>query len=349
MSCCKPVFRTPSFPLTCGIWRNGHLHSNAPDVLSECSLTPGLLGSTAISLGVSQGQGDFGAMWLLLPPCTDIRDRAAPGGRDSCEVPIGSGRFYDVAWVDDIGLGYPNEHRFASVIKTVDWPVPFPCAGGAPIPPPPPPPQPLLGIAQGSSLGALVPNFMQPLPVPGTGWVMVASTYIGASGPSILTCPGLVFNSTSGAVFLLGSPQIGAIEISYWKCTAGTYNFLISLGGMVNAAFQVQAYYFPTIIQTAGMSVVNQGAAGLPFIPSFGLAEPAPGCQHGAYACQGAGAAPGYAPPNTAQFPAIQDSVLGTLCTLQGAGCKYYVPGGHSFPTTGAGPGYWSMLARVLQ
>jgi hypothetical protein len=45
------------------------------------------------------------------------------------EVPAGSGRYYEVVQVDDAGKGFPNEHRIAGLIATVDlgmWPVPYP-------------------------------------------------------------------------------------------------------------------------------------------------------------------------------------------------------------------------------
>jgi hypothetical protein len=62
----------------------------------------------------------------LLPRGTDVRDIKDPAGADVCEIPANTGRFYDVVWVDDLGLGFPNEHRFAEVIGKIPWPVPFP-------------------------------------------------------------------------------------------------------------------------------------------------------------------------------------------------------------------------------
>lgn len=71
------------------------------------------------------------SMTLLLPPGTDIRDSLNVGTADVVEVPAGTQRFYMVTTVDDIGKGFPNEHRYAMLVKTVPsplgaWPTPIP-------------------------------------------------------------------------------------------------------------------------------------------------------------------------------------------------------------------------------
>lgn len=73
---------------------------------------------------------------LLLPPLTDIRSSLTSGQADMVECPSGSGRWYQVLAVEDIGKGFPNEHRAASLFQAsfyVDntafaglfWPVPM--------------------------------------------------------------------------------------------------------------------------------------------------------------------------------------------------------------------------------
>jgi len=70
------------------------------------------------------------AQCLLLPPGTDIRDRFCTpiNSMDYVEAPAGTGRFYIVVIVDDIGRGFPNEHRYVILQKVigVPWPVPIP-------------------------------------------------------------------------------------------------------------------------------------------------------------------------------------------------------------------------------
>ncbi len=78
---------------------------------------------------------------LLVPAGTDVRDNAqlVGGGApyDIIEVPSGSGRWYYVTGVDDVGKGFPNEYRFVSMDKLSSnaglaqttglfWPVPMP-------------------------------------------------------------------------------------------------------------------------------------------------------------------------------------------------------------------------------
>jgi hypothetical protein len=67
------------------------------------------------------------AMSLLLPALTDVRATQGVGGvPDTVEVPAGSGRWYGVAGVDDIGKGYANEHRTACILALLgSWTVPY--------------------------------------------------------------------------------------------------------------------------------------------------------------------------------------------------------------------------------
>lgn len=122
------AFRLPTFPLFCNIWRNGSGPPAIPDVVSECQLTPGRREITAFVTSSSPTDSPAN-MFILLPPATDIRDAKAPAGPDVCECPQGSGRLYDVAFVDDVGCGFDNEHRFAILAGIPTWPVPFPVDG----------------------------------------------------------------------------------------------------------------------------------------------------------------------------------------------------------------------------
>jgi hypothetical protein len=78
-------------------------------------------------------------MSLLLPALTDIRSVQCAGPADSVECPAGSGRVYFVVNVDDVGKGFPNEFRVATLIAASDtklgsgsqyagvfWPIPIP-------------------------------------------------------------------------------------------------------------------------------------------------------------------------------------------------------------------------------
>lgn len=79
-----------------------------------------------------------GPGYLLIPAGTDIRDlNCNQADNDIVEIPSGSGRWYGVAFVDDIGKGFSNEHRLAVVLKIsqhIDavkyaglfWPSPIP-------------------------------------------------------------------------------------------------------------------------------------------------------------------------------------------------------------------------------
>ena len=118
-------FTVPTFNLTCNIFTPGFLPPNPPRVVANCNLAYGRRFELA---GLSPPVA--AVMSLLLPALTDIRTNYQAGaGRDFVEVPAGSGRWYLVANVDDIGKGFANEHRCAVIVATaivVPWPVPMP-------------------------------------------------------------------------------------------------------------------------------------------------------------------------------------------------------------------------------
>lgn len=108
-------FVLPAFNLAVNIWRAGAIPPvGAPAVVTFGNLSPGKT--------ISEGLGALGhVMWLRLPRFTDIRRF------DIVEVPAASGRFYKVFEVDDIGKGFPNEHRFALIQTDYSgWPQPYP-------------------------------------------------------------------------------------------------------------------------------------------------------------------------------------------------------------------------------
>jgi hypothetical protein len=125
----------PSFNLFCNIWSYpAYVHvppapapGTARVLLQPCALVYGKRtnGATA-QAGIEFGFSTF-FMNLLLPALTDIRGPQDTVGPDLVEVPAGSGRFYAAFGVDDIGKGWPNEHRTAA-LSVIDssWTAPYP-------------------------------------------------------------------------------------------------------------------------------------------------------------------------------------------------------------------------------
>ena len=126
-------FKLPTFNLTCNI--------SQPDVVDTvgipdepyriygqpCQLTYG----RRVQVTATGGTAEVGVlvltMNLLLPAKVDIRGPQDVVTFDMVEVPAGSGRWYQVTGVDDIGKGFSNEHRTATihaVAKT--WTPPYP-------------------------------------------------------------------------------------------------------------------------------------------------------------------------------------------------------------------------------
>lgn len=126
------MYTLPTFNLPVNIWRFGNALSNPPDVTAFANLALGR------RIGGATGNNPT-SMWLLLPPGTDIQDAFNGIGSDVVEAGAGSSRFYEVIYVDDIGAGFTNEHRFAELQKFGTWPTPIPIPTAI-VPPPPPPP-----------------------------------------------------------------------------------------------------------------------------------------------------------------------------------------------------------------
>ena len=102
-------FTVPTFNLTCNIY-TGAVFMPPPRVVSPCNLAFGRRNAMPQGQETESGISAL-AMTLLLPPGTDIRSIEMTTGADLVEVPAGSNRRYLVTFVDDIGKGFPNEHR----------------------------------------------------------------------------------------------------------------------------------------------------------------------------------------------------------------------------------------------
>lgn len=118
------AFVVPEFPLFCAI---AELEPSTPPRLVgvACNLAWGRRVNNGLLAGPSDALAVGQFMTLLLPAHTDIRDGYG-GSNDVVEVPEGSGRWYTVFIVDDIGKGFDNEHRAAVIMKLLPWPVPIP-------------------------------------------------------------------------------------------------------------------------------------------------------------------------------------------------------------------------------
>jgi hypothetical protein len=132
------AFRVPSFNLVCDIGLStaagypGSKTGFIPRIVAQpCALVYGKRVNFAASHGPSAGNSQAFGMSLLLPALTDVRGLQSYTGNgnrvDLVECPSGSGRWYCVAWVEDIGKGWPNEHRVA-LIQVIGsfWTAPYP-------------------------------------------------------------------------------------------------------------------------------------------------------------------------------------------------------------------------------
>jgi hypothetical protein len=119
MACgCGPP-RVPRFNLLANIWYNGALFPTLalPDLVVPCQLVQGeRVTATTLTANV----------FLLVPARTNIHWARGFTGNDGVECPAGSGMFYRVYFVCDVGRGFTNEYREAFLQVQAPIPVPLP-------------------------------------------------------------------------------------------------------------------------------------------------------------------------------------------------------------------------------
>ena len=129
------AFTEPNYNLVAGVYRGPWATKTLSDSAMPCNLAYSRRSSKA---EVSENADSFAMlMSLLVPAGSDLRDLSCAAVQDVVEVPEGSGRWYQVCNVDDIGKGFPNEHRCAMLFKISEamfgasyaglvWPAPIP-------------------------------------------------------------------------------------------------------------------------------------------------------------------------------------------------------------------------------
>lgn len=130
-------FNVPTFNLECDIY-TGPWNTRVLRIAGqECNLQYGRRPHQNSDFPLAN---EFSAvMNLLLPALTDIRSTLCSYIADSVECPAGSGRWYLVAAVDDVGKGFDNEFRVATLLSASEakfgtgseynglfWPTPIP-------------------------------------------------------------------------------------------------------------------------------------------------------------------------------------------------------------------------------
>jgi hypothetical protein len=129
-------FTVPTFNLECNVYTGPWLTRSLRLIALPCNLA---LGRRTQINGASFFGFPDGASTpsLLVPAKSDVRDDGNVGGADVIECPLGSGRWYQVNIVDDVGRGFANEYRLVSMFKICQavnatlysglfWPTPIP-------------------------------------------------------------------------------------------------------------------------------------------------------------------------------------------------------------------------------
>lgn len=127
------AYTQPQYNLVCSVYEPdvpnvAAIPSFPPRILVQpCALVYGRRVNVASTGGTGAAGIPLKCMDLLVPALTDIRGLADAASFDIVECPAGSGRWYWVYYVDDIGKGWPNEHRVAGLFAIEGtWVPPYP-------------------------------------------------------------------------------------------------------------------------------------------------------------------------------------------------------------------------------
>lgn len=119
------AFVEPTYNLLCNVF--DHDTFVVPRIADqECNLAWGRRVNVASTGGTDVLGLPLVTMSLLVPAGVDIRGPQNSELADVIECPAGTGRFYSVVFVDDIGKGFDNEHRCAVLEQFGPWPTPIP-------------------------------------------------------------------------------------------------------------------------------------------------------------------------------------------------------------------------------
>jgi hypothetical protein len=244
------AYRLPSFNVDAAIWHQPNKPPAAPDLTVKGNLSPGKVTGiwTPANVGVANNQG---LMWLRLPAGTDVRDEGAAAGADTVEVPKGSRRYYSPVWVDDIGLGFANEHRFAMLGRINPWPIPYP-GGLGPNPPGASHPFQLMGewrTGAGSPVTVFSPTSLS-APAPGHYWVLLL--WFGNSAfPAV--------NGTSPVAGSLGTLSFGGVNCysGLYYLPASTTSTALTVAAAGGVAIEIYSYVLFEQMTTGYISSLN--------------------------------------------------------------------------------------------
>jgi hypothetical protein len=119
------AYNLPTLNLTVNVWHGTNFPPNVEDATYDCNLQFAQHSKADIATQLL-----YSSMYLLLPKGTDIRGAWDGLNPDTVEVPAGTGRYYIVLFVDDVGKGFANEYRVAAINQVNDpqatFGIPFP-------------------------------------------------------------------------------------------------------------------------------------------------------------------------------------------------------------------------------
>lgn len=124
------AFRVPTLNLQCRIWINQPAPPFPPGRAADLTVSCQLRNPTRAQLASTAVTGSVSNALLCLPARTNVHGFTATNFSDLVEVPIGTGRYYRVLSVEDVGKGFANEYRLATIQQQTHLPGGWPDPAG---------------------------------------------------------------------------------------------------------------------------------------------------------------------------------------------------------------------------
>jgi hypothetical protein len=114
------AYKIPAMPSQVGVWRNSTGGIGLPSLVIMAQIR--LIKDAFFGIG----GGSAGAMLLCCETSSDLRPTGSTSFCDFVEAPLHSGKWYYIASVSDVALGFPNTYRAAVIVPQYGrWFVPI--------------------------------------------------------------------------------------------------------------------------------------------------------------------------------------------------------------------------------
>jgi hypothetical protein len=120
-----PGFQLPTFNLDMNVWHGYPLSGPWPPTRPADFTFKGQLAEWSRLIIHITGATGSAFIQIRAPKGTDLRGQNSTTANDVVEAPAGTGRYYQIVFVDDVGKGFSNEYRLGYA-QWANFPTPLP-------------------------------------------------------------------------------------------------------------------------------------------------------------------------------------------------------------------------------